>query len=188
MQKIIKFSILTAVLTIAITGCKKNEEPTNCKYEDLTTCITPALGWEKRNIECENAYYDVNAHGTGSAIYLYKVDAGKVCTVDEYVASARNDWERDKDKFEGTGFNELNDIEFSAISYTKVGGVDAFEYIKTYTISGKYPTPFITYMKVRCIGIIVGTIVYSIDCMTKESDYDTVAADFQSMIDSYRLK
>lgn len=160
--------------TIAMTGCKKDDE--------LTASIKPAPGWERIDWlpgPPPNAYYDKNSHGTEATIWLSTFhkknpfNDGRNFTADEYVAFMQEKISR-----------EAGGDDFSATSYTKVGGKDAVEF--TYTVSYKEDPEWNS--KYRVVYILLGKNTYSIDCYALVSDYDTVAADFQSMIDSYRLK
>ena len=177
MKKILKISILMIIFTITITGCKKDD--------DLIASIKLVSGWEKFVFEGEpykhtNAYYDKDAHGTGAFIILMKDVITEPCTAEEYVNIFQSAQKR---------YLELSDFEFSTIFNTKVGGRNAVEFTYTYTCTAIHTDFSITKYKARVI--IISTSPkdkYIIWGYSFESDYDTVAADFQSMIDSYRLK
>ena len=163
-KRVIKLSILMAVLTIAMAGCKKDDE--------LTASITPAPGWEKSG----DTYREI-ARGTEASFILCTFEGEKPYTAEEYVTVFQ---------INQKNINEFSEMEFSTTSNTKIGGRDAFDFTYTYTW-----TDLNIRNKERVIFISTGAKnkkIYSIMCGAKESDYDTVAADFQKMIDSYRLK
>ncbi len=178
MKTFLRLSILMAITVVIIScmGCKKDSDDgdddsgnTNIPGA-LTASITPAEGWEK-NSAIVPTWINKDERATGASIMLITdiVPSG-VKTADEYVTYVQPIIKK-----------SFKDAVFTATTHTKVGNRDAVEY--TYLTSA-----LDLGFKFRMVYILADPKAYTIQCCAFASDYDAVAADFQSMIDSYTLK
>ncbi len=173
MKALFKFSFLTVmIVAISCTGCKKDDGDGDDNPDTsgtLTASITPAKGWEK-NDAVVPTWMNKDGRATGATIILTTDNVpSSVKTANEYVTFAQTLLK-----------STFKDAVFSAASNTKVGGKDAVEYTYTTTVTLDF--------KFRMVYILIGSKAYTIQCCALASDYNAVAADFQSMIDSYTLK
>jgi hypothetical protein len=179
MKQVIKFSILTAIVTIAVIGCggsgnrnaaaseqSESSVETPSKSSDLTFSITPLDGWSKRDIRGGVQYTKDGA----SFIIMSQSLPSDYTTPEAFLTIVQEELKKTPTFAEGV---------FSPVSKTKLGGHDAFEFTASTGMVG------MSYKNIM-IYIFKGSKAYSITY--GGLDFDSYANDFQTMINSYTLK
>jgi len=145
-------------------GNANSNNNSNC---NLKASITPAAGWEKNNSVQQSIWFKGTPYGSIS-LTVENIPSD-INTADEYALFIHDELKK-----------AFQDVEFSSISETTIEGRDAVEYYYTATVMNKE-------MKYRMIHICLDSCAYTIACGCLESDFDSLAGEYQSMIDSYTL-
>ena len=144
----------------------------------LTASIKPAPGWKiygdnlNPRYECEDerkifGVFAFTEHFSLTEPDMYYPDINTADDFAKFVYDAVKD-------------ATTNKAVFSELSKTTVNGMDAMEF--TYTMPGPDG------LKLTRVFISRGSIVYGVQYGALETDYDLLRNDFQSMLDSYKLK
>jgi len=171
LRKVAAIAACLAVTTMFL-GCKdktngNNGEPNNNGGCNLTASITPVSGFEKN----EQAVNPQWKNKDGATVILSTDNAGGR-TLEQFVTYQQGEYKK-----------VFSDAAFDNTVKTTVAGRNAIEY--TYTYSA-----YSIVMKARVVNLLEcsNTKVYTITCSSLATTYESLANDFQSMIDSYTLK
>ena len=131
--------------------------------------ITPAPGWEASEDPGGVTYtYADQDKAPGAMIQLAAdtLPASGASSLDGYVTAAQNKLAM-----------YIESAQFDPATHVTVAGADAVKL--TFLAMGSVPYQY------EIIYILEGETVYSVTCLAPMADFDDLAGDFQSMIDSF---
>ena len=150
----------------AAAGTANATSQTTARAAPLVASVTPPAGWQ----ESASAMYiltDKNKKGAGSSLAIIPGAASSaVKNINDFVSKYQNILKIDE-----------KDAQIGPSTNINVNGWNGVEY--TYTTSTE---------KSLYANLTNGTSYYIIKCTATGNNYDSVAADFKSMIDSFTVK
>ena len=154
----------------AAAGTANAASQTTTRAAPLVASVTPPAGWQEGASDKDIHVYvltDKNKKGAGSSLAIIPGTASSaVKTINDFVSKYQNVLKID-DK----------NAQIGPSTNINVNGWNGVEY--TYTTSTE---------KSLYANLTNGTSYYIIKCTATGNNYDSVAADFKSMIDSFTVK